>query len=58
MNGIASIRSILILSVSALALAACAGTLPAPPPLRRRVRFSAAGRVVAARPLGRARVGP
>jgi tyramine---L-glutamate ligase len=33
-------------NVAALALAACDGTLPAPPVLRRRARFSAAGRVV------------
>ena len=33
-------------NVAALALAACAGDLPAAPPVRRRVRFSAAGRVV------------
>jgi predicted ATP-grasp superfamily ATP-dependent carboligase len=52
------LRAALEGNLAALALAACAGTLPAPPPLRRRVRFSAAGRVVAARPLGRARVGP
>ena len=33
-------------NVAALALAACAGDLPAPPPVRRRVRFTAAGRIV------------
>jgi predicted ATP-grasp superfamily ATP-dependent carboligase len=38
-------------NVAAMTLAACAGTLPAPPPVRRRVRFTAAGRVVAGLPL-------
>lgn len=33
-------------NVAALALAACDGTLPAPPVLRRRARFTSAGRVV------------
>lgn len=39
------LRSALEENVAALALAACAGTLPAPPPARRRVRFTAAGRI-------------
>jgi len=38
-------------NVAALALAACAGRLPAPPRLLRRVRFSADGRIVSARPM-------
>jgi predicted ATP-grasp superfamily ATP-dependent carboligase len=33
-------------NVAALALAACAGRLPAPPPIRRAVRFTAAGRIM------------
>ena len=33
-------------NVAALALAACAGALPAPPPLLRCVRFTASGRIV------------
>jgi predicted ATP-grasp superfamily ATP-dependent carboligase len=33
-------------NVAALALAACDGTLPAPPVLRRRAQFTAAGQVV------------
>jgi predicted ATP-grasp superfamily ATP-dependent carboligase len=37
-------------NIAALALAACAGVLPAPPPVRRRVRFTAAGRIVCAHP--------
>jgi predicted ATP-grasp superfamily ATP-dependent carboligase len=32
-------------NVAALALAACAGVLPTPPPLRRCVRFTASGRI-------------
>ena len=36
-------------NVAALALAACAGKLPAPPRVRRRVRFSASGDVVVER---------
>lgn len=39
------VRSSLEGNVAALALAACAGALPAPPPARRRVRFTAAGRI-------------
>ena len=35
-------------NVAALALAACAGDLPAPPPARRHVRYTAAGRIVSA----------
>ena len=35
-------------NVAALALAACAGDLPAPPPVRRCVRYTAAGRIVSA----------
>ena len=34
-------------NVAALALEACGGSLPIPPPVRRRVRFTMAGRVVA-----------
>jgi predicted ATP-grasp superfamily ATP-dependent carboligase len=37
-------------NVAALALAACAGALPAPPPARRHVRYTAAGRIVSADP--------
>jgi predicted ATP-grasp superfamily ATP-dependent carboligase len=44
------VRSAFEANVAALALAACAGTLPAPSPARRRVRFTAAGRIVSARP--------
>ena len=33
-------------NLAALAIAACAGSLPAPPRLRRHVRFTAAGRIV------------
>jgi len=33
-------------NLAAMALAACAGALPAPPPVRRCVRFTAAGRIV------------
>jgi len=40
------VRSALDENVAALALAACAGTLPEPPSARRHVRFTAAGRVV------------
>ena len=40
------LRAVLDDNVAALALAACDGTLPPPPVLRRRVRFSAAGQVV------------
>jgi predicted ATP-grasp superfamily ATP-dependent carboligase len=36
-------------NVAALALAACAGALPAPPPIYRSVRFTASGRVVESR---------
>ena len=44
------VRSALEGNVAALALAACAGALAAPPPVRRRVRFTAAGRIVAIDP--------
>jgi predicted ATP-grasp superfamily ATP-dependent carboligase len=37
-------------NVAGLALAACAGVLPAPPRSRRHVRYTAAGRIVSARP--------
>jgi tyramine---L-glutamate ligase len=40
------VRSALEENVAALALAACAGVLPAPLSARRRVRFTAAGRIV------------
>jgi predicted ATP-grasp superfamily ATP-dependent carboligase len=40
------VRAALERNVAALALAACAGTLPAPPPARRHVRYTAAGRIV------------
>ena len=40
-------------SAAELALAACAGRLPKAPPLRRRVGFSAAGRILSTRPLPR-----
>jgi predicted ATP-grasp superfamily ATP-dependent carboligase len=33
-------------NVAALALAGCAGILPAPPPVRRCVRFTASGRII------------
>jgi predicted ATP-grasp superfamily ATP-dependent carboligase len=36
-------------NVAALALAACAGALPAPPPVSRSVRFTASGRIVESR---------
>ena len=42
------IRSAFDANVAGLALAACAGRLQAPPPARRRVSFTAAGRVVSA----------
>ena len=42
------VRAALDGNVAALALAACAGALPAPPPARRHVRYTAAGRIVAA----------
>ena len=35
-------------NVADLALVACLGMLPAPPRVRRRVRFSASGRILAA----------
>lgn len=44
------VRSALEENVAALALAACAGVLPAPPVARRRVRFTAAGRIVSTEP--------
>ncbi len=40
------VRSSLDGNIAALALAACAGALPPVPPVRRRVRFTAAGRIV------------
>jgi predicted ATP-grasp superfamily ATP-dependent carboligase len=39
------VRAALDVNVAALALAACAGDLPAPPPARRQVRYTAAGRI-------------
>ena len=42
------VRAVLDENVAALALAACDGVLPARPIARRRVRFTAAGRVAAA----------
>ena len=44
------VRAVLGGNVAALALAACAGALPAPPPARRHVRYTAAGRIVSADP--------
>jgi len=44
------VRAVLEENVAALALAACAGILPAPLPARRSVRFTAAGRIVATAP--------
>jgi predicted ATP-grasp superfamily ATP-dependent carboligase len=44
------VRAVLEENVAALALAACAGVLPAPLPARRSVRFTAAGRIVATAP--------
>jgi tyramine---L-glutamate ligase len=44
------VRSVLTENVAALALAACGGVLPAPLRARRRVRFTAAGRIVSAEP--------
>jgi predicted ATP-grasp superfamily ATP-dependent carboligase len=44
------VRSALEENVAALALAACAGVLPAPLSARRRVRFTAAGRIVSTEP--------
>jgi predicted ATP-grasp superfamily ATP-dependent carboligase len=40
------VRAALEENVAALVLAACAGRLPSVPPLGRRVRFTAAGRIV------------
>jgi predicted ATP-grasp superfamily ATP-dependent carboligase len=37
-------------NIAALALAACSGSLPAPPPPNRSVRFDAAGRILCDRP--------
>jgi predicted ATP-grasp superfamily ATP-dependent carboligase len=37
-------------NVAALTLAACAGALPAPPPIRRHVRYTAGGRIVSVAP--------
>jgi predicted ATP-grasp superfamily ATP-dependent carboligase len=44
------VRAALEENVAALALAACAGVLPTPPPAQRRVRFTAAGRIVSTAP--------
>jgi tyramine---L-glutamate ligase len=44
------VRAALEENVAALALAACAGALPDPLAARRRVRFTAAGRIVASEP--------
>jgi len=44
------VRSALEENVAALALAACAGVLPAPLFARRRVRFTASGRIVSTEP--------
>jgi tyramine---L-glutamate ligase len=44
------VRAALDRNVAALALAACAGALPAPPRARRHVRYTAAGRIVSADP--------
>lgn len=44
------VRAALEENVAALALAACAGALPAPPRARRHVRYSAAGGIVSADP--------
>jgi len=49
------VRAALEGNVAALALAACAGTLPAPPPARRQVRYTAAGRIVSRDPRSSAR---
>lgn len=51
------VRRAVVGNVAALALEACAGSLPVPPPVRRRVRFSMTGRVVATR-LGPKSTGP
>ena len=40
------VRAVLDGNLAALALAACGGTLPTPPVIRRRARFTAAGEVV------------
>jgi len=39
------VRSALDKNVAAMALAACAGTLPEPSPVRRSVRFTTGGRI-------------
>ena len=44
------VRAVLQENVAALALAACAGALPTPPTAQRRVRFTAAGRIVSTAP--------
>jgi len=44
------VRAALEENVAALSLAACAGALPTPPPAQRRVRFTAAGRIVSTVP--------
>jgi predicted ATP-grasp superfamily ATP-dependent carboligase len=44
------VRSALEENVAALAVRACAGVLPPLPPVRRRVRFTAAGRIVSTEP--------
>ena len=47
------VRAVLEENVAALALAACDGALPARPTPRRRVFFTAAGRIVSATDLRR-----
>ncbi len=44
------VRAAVDANLAALALSACAGNLPAAPRVRRSVRFSSAGRIVACRP--------
>jgi predicted ATP-grasp superfamily ATP-dependent carboligase len=44
------VRAVLDENVAALTLAACAGALPTPPRAQRRVRFTAAGRIVSTSP--------
>ena len=45
------VRSALDANVADLALSACAGILPVPPPVRRHVRFTAGGRIVSTTPV-------